>query len=124
MNAEDLAFAVGEGGKRLRPKAAQGLAAAPAGLDQARGAEAPHVPADERLRQAHVLDEVPNRRVARREAPDDAEPVDVGEGLVHDPQLAEIIGLVDDRGERRPDSGAGGAQGDVLASTAVYINES
>ncbi|MFL5681178.1 MAG: hypothetical protein ACJ77B_11325 [Chloroflexota bacterium] len=68
------------------------------------------MPADEGLRQPDVLDQVANRRMARREAADDPEAVDIGEGLVDDPQLAEVIRLVDDRGERRADPGAGGAQ--------------
>jgi hypothetical protein len=63
------------------------------------------VPAHERLRQADFLDEVGDRRVAVREALDDAEPIDVGERLVDDPQLAELIGLVDDRSDSRTDPG-------------------
>ena len=63
------------------------------------------MPAHERLRQADLLDQVRDRRVAVREALDDAEPIDVGECLVDDPQLAELVGLVDDRGDGRTDPG-------------------
>jgi hypothetical protein len=63
------------------------------------------VPADEGLRQADLLDQVRDRGVAVREALDDAEPIDVGERLVDDPQLAELVGLVDDRGDGRTDPG-------------------
>jgi hypothetical protein len=63
------------------------------------------VPADEGLRQADLLDQVRDRGVAVGEALDDAEPIDVGECLVDDPQLAELVGLVDDRGDGRTDPG-------------------
>jgi hypothetical protein len=68
------------------------------------------VPADERLRQADVLDQVRDAGVSEREALDDAQPVDVGERLVDDPELAEVFGRVGDGGERGPDSGPGRAQ--------------
>jgi hypothetical protein len=52
---------------------------------------------------------------------------------VDDPQIAEILRLVDDRGEGGPDAGSGRGQWDVsvgsrevrgVTSTAVYINRS
>jgi hypothetical protein len=52
-----------------------------------------------------VLDEIPDGGRAPSEAPDDAQAVDVGECLVEQPQLAKVIGLVDDGGERRADAG-------------------
>ena len=124
MDAENLAFAVGEGSECLGSEAAQRLAPAAAGLDEAGGAEPADVPADERLRQPDVVHELRHAGLAPGEPLHDAQAVHVGERLVDDAQLAEVIGLVDDRGERRPDPGAGGAQGYVLASTAVYITES
>ena len=63
------------------------------------------MPADERLRQPDLLDQVRHRRVAIREALDDAKAIDVGEGLVDDPQLAELIWLVNDRSYGRTDPG-------------------
>ena len=123
-DAEDLALAIGEPRECLGAKTAERLAAAPARLDETGGPEAADVPAHERLREPDVLDQVPDRRVARREAADDPEPVDVGERLVDDAQLTQVIGLVDDRGERRANPGAGGAQARVLASTRIYINGS
>ena len=58
----------------------------------------------------------------------DAEPVHVGEGLVDEPQLAQLVGLVDDGRDRAADAGRGGGHGEVglrsgtVASTTVYIN--
>ena len=71
------------------------------------GAEALEVVADERLAEAHVRDELADRGVALGEAPDDAQPVHVGEGLVERPQVAEVIGLDDDRRDGRADVGGG-----------------
>ena len=67
-----------------------------------------------------------------RQAPDDAEPVDVGEGFVHETQLAQLVRLEDGVGDRAADAGRGGTQGECsgsegddrrVGSTAVYINE-
>jgi hypothetical protein len=69
------------------------------------------MPADEGLGQPDFLDEVGDRRVAARESADDTQPVDVGERLVDDPQLAQLVGLIDDRGQRGTDPGGGRAQG-------------
>jgi hypothetical protein len=90
------------------------------------------MPADERLRQADLLDEIGHGGASPGQAPDDPQPVHVGEGLVDDPQLTEILGLVDDRGDGRANAGARGRQEaspvDVLVravtSTAIYINRS
>jgi hypothetical protein len=46
-----------------------------------------------------------------RQAADDAQPVDVGEGLVDETQLAQLLRLKDRVGDRAADVGAGGAQG-------------
>jgi hypothetical protein len=92
--------------ERLRAEGADRLAAAPARGDEARGAQPAEVPAHQRLRQADVLDEIPDRGRAAGEAPDDAQAVDVGERLVKQPQLAKVIWLVDDGRERRADTGA------------------
>jgi hypothetical protein len=91
------------------------------------------VPADQRLRQPDFLDQVGDGGVAASEAPDDPQAIDVGEGLVDDPQLAKVLGLVDDRREGRANAGARGGQGVSpvgggllrrVTSTAVYINRS
>ncbi len=52
-----------------------------------------------------MLDEIPDGGRAAREAPDDPQAVDVGERLVEEPELAQVIWLVDDGGERRTDPG-------------------
>jgi hypothetical protein len=44
------------------------------------------------------------------QAADDAQAVDVGEGLVNQTQLAQLLGLEDGVGDRAADVGAGGAQ--------------
>ena len=83
---------------------------------------------DERLRQPDVGDELGDRGLALGQAADDAQPVHVGQGLVEGAQLAQVLGLDDDR--RRSSSGSGravGTAGDGLlgggvASTTVYIN--
>ena len=91
------------------------------------------MPADQRLRQPDFLDQVGDRSVAAGESPDDPQPVDVGEGLVDDPQLAKVFGLVDDRRKGRANAGARGGQSVSpvgvgllrgVTSTAVYINRS
>jgi hypothetical protein len=64
------------------------------------------MPADQRLRQADFLDQVGHRRVAAGESPDDPQAIDIGEGLVDDPQLAKVFGLVDDRRKGRANAGA------------------
>jgi len=64
------------------------------------------VPADEGLRQPDLLDQVGDRRVTTGKAADDPQPVDVRERLVDDPQLAKVLGLVDDRRNRGADPGA------------------
>jgi hypothetical protein len=64
------------------------------------------VPADEGLRESDLLDQIRDGGVTARETSDDPKPIDVGEGLVDDPQLAQVLGLVDDRRERGPNPGA------------------
>jgi hypothetical protein len=91
--------------ERLRAEGADRLAAASARGDQARGTQPAQVPAHQRLRQADVLDEIPDGGRAASEAPDDAQTVDVGERLVEQAQLAKVIGLVDDGRQRRTDPG-------------------
>jgi hypothetical protein len=96
------------GVERLGDERADRLAAAPAGLHDPGRAELAEVPADERLGQAYVIDELRHCSRAVRQALDDAQPVDVGEGLVEAAQLAQVVGLVDDRGDRGPDAGGRG----------------
>jgi hypothetical protein len=81
------------------------------------------VPTDERLGQADLLDQIGHRRVPIGEALDDPESVDVGERLVDDPQLTELVGLVDDGRDGRADSGGGGGQGDLRVGDERRIND-
>ena len=68
------------------------------------------MPRDERLGQPDGRDELGDRRVAVGEGPDDAEAVDVRQGLVDEAQLAQLLRLEDGVGDRAADAGAGGAQ--------------
>ena len=126
LEPEHAALVLGVGAEGLGNEARDGLATDAAGLDQAGNPEAPEVPRHERLAQADTLDEVGHARLALRQALDDPQPVHVGQGLVDEPELAQLLGLIDDGREGRPDPGAGRAQvGDpetAVGSTAVYIN--
>ena len=113
----------------LPAEAAQRLAAAPAGGHDARRAELAEVPADERLGQADVLDELGHGRRAVRQPLDDPQPVDVGQRPVEEADLAQLVGLVDDGRDGRADPGGGGAQETgsegrraTDGSTRIYIN--
>jgi hypothetical protein len=108
--AQDHPLAGGKCLERLGPEAAERLPAVSAGFDQPGGAEAADMPAHERLREADMLDEVGHAGVPEREALDDPEAVHVGERLVDDAELAEVLGCVGDGGERGPNSGPGRAQ--------------
>jgi hypothetical protein len=58
-----------------------------------------------------VVDEVADARLAVRETPHDAKPVHVGQRLVEDADLAEVVRLVDDRRDRGANVRGRGAQG-------------
>ena len=79
------------------------------------------MPAHERLGEPNVIDELRYRRRARGQALDDAQAVDVGEGLVEAAQLAQFVGLVDDGGDRRADAGGRGGQDSAPLSIGLYI---
>jgi hypothetical protein len=57
------------------------------------------------LGQADVLDELGDARGAGRQTLDDPEPVYVGQRLVEQADLAELVGLVDDRRDGGADPG-------------------
>jgi hypothetical protein len=63
------------------------------------------------LREADLRDELRDGRVGGGEPADDPQPIDVGEGLVDEPQLAQVVGLEDGVRDRAADVGAGGTQG-------------
>jgi hypothetical protein len=109
---------------------AQRFATVPACLDESGHAQPSNVPADERLGQPDLLDEIGHGCVTVRESLDDPEAIDVGERLVDEAELTELVRLVDNGSDGRPDSGGRGGQGFVsggevrVASTTVYINRS
>ena len=94
----------------LVPKPADRLPPAPTRFDETCGAKARQVPADERLRQPDMLDQVRDARIPLRESTHDAQAVHVGQCLVNDLELAQVVRLIHDRGQRRADSSRGGTQ--------------
>ena len=85
------------------------------------------MPRHERLRQPDLRYELRDGRFGGRQATDDPKPIDVGEGLVDETQLTQLVGLEDGVGDRAADVRARGAQQvtpglGAVASTTVYIN--
>jgi hypothetical protein len=117
----------------LGAETAERLAPDPARRHEPGGPQSPDMPRDERLRQADLGDELCDRGLGDREGPDDPEAVDVGQRLVDETQLAQLLRLEDGVGDRAADAGGRGAQGGdapgsgsdearAVGSTAVYIN--
>ena len=77
-----------------------------------------------------MLDELRDRGGTGRQAPDDPQPVDIGQGTVEQSDLAQLVGLVDDGRDGRADAGRRWAQGEAPGrreregSTRIYINHS
>ena len=69
------------------------------------------MPRNERLRQPDLGDELGDGRLGLGQRADDPEPVDVGQRLVDEPQLAQLVGLEDGVGDRAADAGGRRAQG-------------
>ena len=69
------------------------------------------MPRDEGLAEADVFDQVRDRGFALGEPSDDPEAVHIGQRLVNQPNCAEVVRLVDDRGDRGANSGGRRAQG-------------
>src|SRR5437762_1522565 len=90
--------------------AAERVAPVPPRFDQAGRPEAADVPAHERLGQPDVLGEVRHAGMPECETLDNAQPVDVGERLVDQAELAQLLRLVNDGRDGRPDPGAGWRQ--------------
>lgn len=68
------------------------------------------MPRYKRLGQPDLGDKLGDGRLGGRQAADNPEPVDVGEGLVDEAQLAQLVGLEDGVRERAADAGGRGAQ--------------
>jgi hypothetical protein len=100
VEAEQGPLAGDLGVECLGPEGADRLPAAPPRRDESRGPQSTEMPAHERLRQADVLDQVGHGRRTLGQPLDDAQPVDVSERLVEAPQVAQVVGLVDDRRQR------------------------
>ena len=90
------------------------------------------MPRDERLGEADLGDELGDGRLRAGEGAHDPKAIDVGEGLVDETQLAQLVRLEDGAGDRAADAGGRGTQGTcsvgglgsraAVGSTAVYIN--
>jgi len=93
--------------ERLGTEGADRLSTHPAGLDQARDPKPLEVMADERLAQSDVRDELGDAGLAVGQPADDPQPIHVGECLVERAQLAKVVGLKDDRRDRRAEAGGG-----------------
>ena len=127
IQPEGRLLACGKFGEGLHPKPAHRFAADARRRHDARLAELADMPAHEWLRKPDVVHQLGHARLATGQPLHDAQPIDVGEGLVECTQRPKFIGLVDDRGDRRADAGGGGGQGrspvgGAVASTAIYIN--
>ncbi len=107
-DAQHAGLLGGEGGKRLRNDGVDDLAAIAAGSNHANIAQLAEVPRDERLGEAHALDQLGHRGRAIREQPQDPQPVHIGKDLVEVPQLAQVVGLVHDVGEGAAEPCGGG----------------
>ena len=102
---------------------AQRLAPVPARLDKSRHAQPSDMPADERLGQPDLLDEIRHGCVTIGEALHDTEAVHVGERLVDEAELTELVRLVDDGSNGRANSGGGGGQRGVSGRGVRRIND-
>jgi hypothetical protein len=71
------------------------------------------VVAHEGLGEPHVIDQLRHGRRRLRQAPDDPEPVDVGERPVERAQVAQVVRLVDDGGKGPADPGWRRGQGEA-----------
>jgi hypothetical protein len=128
---ENGPLALGDLAERLRAEGADGLAAGPSGDDEPGLAEAAEVVAHERLAEPDMVDQLTDARRPVGQAAHDPQPVHVGERLVEDADLAEVVGLVDDRGDCAADPGWRGQGGlrsagrprgpGRRAATRVYI---
>ena len=116
-DAEDGPLARGDLVEGLRTEADDDLAPVALGRDETGVAKTLDMMGDERLGQSDVLDEVADGRGAARQAADDAEAIDVGQRLVERAQAAEVLGLLDERGDRAADPGRGRGQGCTLRET-------
>ena len=94
-------------------------------------AQLSEVPGHERLAESDVVDKFGDRGLALRKPTHDPQAIHVREGLVHQTNGAQVLGLVNDRCDGGPDSGGRGAQGKLRSAAAatrgvgsmeVYIN--
>jgi hypothetical protein len=98
-DAQQNSLALGDLVENVGPELAENLAAGAFRLDDAGDLEAADVPGDERLAEADGFDEIADRCRPFRQALDYAQAVHVRECLVEDAQLAQVVGLIDDRGD-------------------------
>lgn len=75
--------------------------------------------ADQRLTEPDMVDELGHGGRRLGQPADDSEPVDVRQGLVEDPELAQLLRLVDDGGDRAANPGWRGAQSSLRSDSAM-----
>ena len=81
------------------------------------------MPGDERLAEADGVDQVADGGRSLAQPPHDAQAVHVRQRLVEDAQLAQVVGLIDDRGDGAPDVRWGRQNGWPRVSRAVVPGE-
>ena len=94
--------------ERFPRQRADDLAARSTRLHQAGHPQPAQVPRDQRLRQVHEVDQLRHRGRRLGEALEDAQPRGVGQCLVHDGRLAEVLRRGGDGRDRGADAGGAG----------------
>ncbi len=117
---KDTPFIGGKAIPRLGDQTRDRFSAGAARLDQTGQTQLAQMPRDERLAEPDVVDELGDRRLTLREPPHDSQAIHVRQGLVNQSNGAEILGLVNDRGDRGPDTSRRRAQ-ERLRSVAAAI---
>jgi hypothetical protein len=102
-HAQEDALALGDLTEDVGSELADHFTARSLGFDDSRSPEPTDVPGNERLAEPDGVDQLAHRGGALGQPSDDAKAVYVGECLVKDAQLAQIVGLIDDRGDGAPE---------------------
>jgi hypothetical protein len=102
-HAQEDTLALGDLTEDVGSELADDFTARPLRFDDSRSPEPTDVPGNERLAEADGVDKFAHRGGALGQPSDDTKAVYVRERLVKDAQLAQIVGLVDDRGDGAPE---------------------
>jgi hypothetical protein len=88
VKAEDRPLPGDERLVGIRAQAADRLPSIPPRPDESGRSQPSDMPADQRLRQPNLFDQIRDRRASAGEATDDPKAVDIRQRLMDDPQLA------------------------------------